>query len=159
MGFGKWIVGGVCAAGAVVAAPVILPVTGLATVVTSGVVGAAASSIYERQMEKARDEGRRESQVSVSNAYEEKMRSQEETFKAKIKEYMEKIGEFKRKLAEYKDREELTQEEIRERDQIIDEMQECIKVLERELSGEDGSMTAYTSEYIVEARNLISAFR
>lgn len=159
MGFGKWIVGGVCAAGAVVAAPVILPATGLATVVTSGIVGAAASSIYERQMEKARDEGRRESQVSVSNAYEEKMRSQEETFKAKIKEYVEKISEYKRKLAEYKDREELTQEEIRERDQIIDEMQECIKELERELSGEDASMTAYTSEYIVEARNLISAFR
>lgn len=158
MGFGKWVLGGVCAVGAVVAAPVVLPTAGLATLVTSGVAGVAAGSLYERQMEKARDEGRRESQVSVSNAYEEKMRNQEQAFKSKIKEEMGKMSELKKKLAEYKEKEKLTQEEIEERDRLIDEMQECINNLEKEFGREDGSMTAFASGYIVEARELISAF-
>lgn len=158
MGFGKWVLGGVCAVGAVVAAPVILPTAGVATVVTSGIAGVAAGSLYERQMEKARDEGRKESQISVSNTYEEKMRNQEQVFKLKIKEYMGKIGELKNKLAEYKEKEKLTQEGIQERDQIIDEMQEYMKKLEEELSGEDSSTTALVSEYICDAKNLIIAF-
>lgn len=159
MGFGKWVLGGVCAVGAVVAAPVVLSAAGVATVVTSGVAGVAAGSIYERQMEKARDEGRKESSISVSNAYEEKMRNQEKIFKEKIKEYMGKIGELKNKLEEYKEKEELTQEELQERDQIIDEMQEYMGKLERELSGEDSSMTDLVSEYLCDAKNLISAFK
>ena len=86
------------------------------------------------------------------------MRNQEQAFKSKIKEEMGKISELKRKLAEYREKEKLTQEEIEERDRLIDEMQECINNLEKELCGEDSSMTAFASEYIVEARELISAF-
>ncbi|MDE7359190.1 MAG: hypothetical protein K2N39_07160 [Lachnospiraceae bacterium] len=124
----------------------------------SGFAGVAAGSLYEILMEKGRDEGRKESLISVSNAYEEKMRNQEQAFKSKIKEEMGKISELKRKLAEYREKEKLTQEEIEERDRLIDEMQECINNLEKELCGEDSSMTAFASEYIVEARELISAF-
>lgn len=158
MGFGKWVLGGVCAVGAVVAAPVVLPTAGLATVVTSGVVGAAASSIYERQMEKARDEGRRDGNVSASKEYEEKYQKQEQIFKAKIKEYMDKINGLKEQLASYKEETELTEEEIRERDQYELELLEYIKKLEEELSGEDSSTTAWVSEYICDARNFVSAF-
>lgn len=188
MGFGKWVLGGVCAVGAVVAAPVVLPAAGFAlassavgatsvglsaglgmmaastgtvaaTAAAAGAAGVVAGAAQEKKREEAYDKGRRDGNVSTSKVYEEKFRSQEQCFNAKTKECMGKISKLEKKLAEFKEKEKMTQEEIRERDQIIDEMQECIKELEKELSGEDGSMTAYTSEYIVEARNLISAFR
>lgn len=45
MGFGKWIVGGVCAVGAVIAAPVVLPVAGVnAAVAALGVGGGALAA-------------------------------------------------------------------------------------------------------------------
>ena len=164
MGFGKWVLGGVCAVGAVVAAPVALPAMG-AAILTSSTVGAttagisaglamlgassgtvatvagaagfAAGAAQEKKREEAYDKGRRDGNVSASKVFEEKMRDQEQFFNAKTKECVSKINELEKKLTEYKDKEELTQEEIRERDQIIDEMLECIKELEKEHSGEE----------------------
>lgn len=151
MGLGKWVVSSMCAAGAVIAAPVILPTAGI-SLLAAGVVGATAGSIYERQMDKARDEGRRESIISVSNTYEEKMRDQEQNFKAKIKEYMYIINKLKGKLKKYKEKVDLTEEELQERDEIEKEMLEYIKKLEEELDGEDSSTTALVSEYISDVR-------
>ena len=71
---------------------------------------------------------------------------------------MDKINGLKEQLASYKEESELTEEEIRERDQYELELLEYIKKLEEELSGEDSSTTAWVSEYICDARNFVSAF-
>ena len=183
MGFGKWVLGGVCAVGAVVAAPVVLPAAGLAIAaapatgaiglsvgsalmgVSAGTAAAAAGAArvavgaaQEKKREEAFDKGRRDGNVSASKEYEEKYQKQEKVFKAKIKEYMDKINGLKEQLASYKEESELTEEEIRERDQYELELLEYIKKLEEELSGEDSSTTAWVSEYICDARNFVSAF-
>lgn len=183
MGFGKWVLGGVCAVGAVVAAPVVLPAAGLAIAaapatgaiglsvgsalmgVSAGTAAAAAGAArvavgaaQEKKREEAYDKGRRDGNVSASKEYEEKYQKQEKVFKAKIKEYMDKINGLKEQLASYKEESELTEEEIRERDQYELELLEYIKKLEEELSGEDSSTTAWVSEYICDARNFVSAF-
>lgn len=145
MGFGKWVLGGVCAVGAVVAAPV-------------GAAGVAVGAAQEKKREEAYDKGRRDGNVSASKEYEEKYQKQEKVFKAKIKEYMDKINGLKEQLASYKEESELTEEEIRERDQYELELLKYIKKLEEELSGEDSSTTAWVSEYICDARNFVSAF-
>lgn len=170
MGFGKWILGGVCAVGAVVAAPVVLPTAGLvaavgstgaaaATAVVAGAAGVAAGAAQEKKREEAYNRGKKEGYVDASEEFEEKCQKQEQIFKAKIKEYINKINELSEKLAEYKKKEKLTQEEIRERDQIIEEMQEYIGKLEEQLNGEDSGTIALASGYITGAKNLISAFR
>lgn len=183
MGFGKWVLGGVCAVGAVVAAPVVLPAAGLAiaaapatgaiglsvgsalmgvsagtAAAAAGAAGVAVGAAQEKKREEAYDKGRRDGNVSASKEYEEKCQQQEKVFKAKIKEYMDKINGLKGQLASYKEESELTEEEIRERDQYELELLEYIKKLEEELSGEDSSTTAWVSEYICDARNFVSAF-
>lgn len=183
MGFGKWVLGGVCAVGAVVAAPVVLPAAGLAiaaapatgaiglsvgsalmgvsagtAAAAAGAAGVAVGAAQEKKREEAYDKGRRDGNVSASKEYEEKYQKQEQIFKAKIKEYMDKINGLKEQLASYKEESELTEEEIRERDQYELELLEYIKKLEEELSGEDSSTTAWVSEYICDARNFVSAF-
>lgn len=183
MGFGKWVLGGVCAVGAVVAAPVVLPAAGLAiaaapatgaiglsvgsalmgvsagtAAAAAGAAGVAVGAAQEKKREEAYDKGRRDGNVSASKEYEEKCQQQEKVFKAKIKEYMDKINGLKEQLASYKEESELTEEEIRERDQYELELLEYIKKLEEELSGEDSSTTAWVSEYICDARNFVSAF-
>lgn len=184
MGFGKWVLGGVCAVGAVVAAPVVLPAAGLAiaaapvtgaigvtaglglaaastgtvaaTAAGAGVIGVAAGVAQEKKLEKAYDRGEKDGRVSTSKVYEEKMRSQERDIKKKIKECMDKIDESKEELSKYKEKEKLTQEELQERDRIEAEMLEYIRKLEEELNGEDSNTTALVSEYINDARNLVS---
>lgn len=183
MGFGKWVLGGVCAVGAVVAAPVVLPAAGLAiaaapatgaiglsvgsalmgvsagtAAAAAGAAGVAVGAAQEKKREEAYDKGRRDGNVSASKEYEEKYQKQEKVFKAKIKEYMDKINGLKEQLASYKEESELTEEDIRERDQYELELLEYIKKLEEELSGEDSSTTAWVSEYICDARNFVSAF-
>lgn len=183
MGFGKWVLGGVCAVGAVVAAPVVLPAAGLAiaaapatgaiglsvgsalmgvsagtAAAAAGAAGVAVGAAQEKKREEAYDKGRRDGNVSASKEYEEKYQKQEKVFKAKIKEYMDKINGLKEQLANYKEESELTEEEIRERDQYELELLKYIKKLEEELSGEDSSTTAWVSEYICDARNFVSAF-
>ena len=187
MGFGKWVLGGVCAVGAVVAAPVVLPAAGFAlassavgatsvglsaglgmmaastgtvaaTAAAAGAAGVVAGAAQEKKREEAYDKGRRDGNVSASKEYEEKCQQQGKVFKAKIKVYMDKINGGKGQLASYKEESELTEEEIRERDQYELELLEYIKKLEEELSGEDSSTTAWVSEYICDARNFVSAF-
>ena len=49
MGFGKFVLGGVCAVGAVIAAPVVVPAAGIAlatsTLTVGGAVGSAAMAV------------------------------------------------------------------------------------------------------------------
>lgn len=187
MGFGKWVLGGVCAVGAVVAAPVVLPAAGFAlassavgatsvglsaglgmmaastgtvaaTAAAAGAVGVVAGAAQEKKREDARDSGKKEGYASAVKECEDKFRKQEQFFKEKTKEYIAKIDELKEKLSKFREKERLTQEELRERDQMENEMLEYIKKLEEELSGEDSSTTALVSEYIFDAKNLISAF-
>lgn len=185
MGFGKWVLGGVCAVGAVVAAPVVLPAAGLAiaaapvtgaigvtaglglaaastgtvaaTAAAAGTVGVVAGAVQEKKQEKAYDRGKNDGRTSTSKVYEEKMQKQEQIFKGKIKEIIGKINELKEELSKYKEIEKLTQEELQERDRIEAEMLEYIKKLEEELKEEDSNTTTLVSEYISDARNLISA--
>ncbi len=45
MGFGKWLVGGVCAVGAVIAAPIVLPIAAGAAVAAAGAAATAAATV------------------------------------------------------------------------------------------------------------------
>lgn len=106
MGFGKYILGGICAAGAVIAAPVVLPAAGLAiatapvtgavglsaglaiagtSAATAGVVAGTAGVIagdimedkeHQEEKESMYRKGRRE----TADAYETKLKKQEEEF-------------------------------------------------------------------------------
>lgn len=186
MGFGKWLLGGVCAVGAVVAAPVLLPAAGLAiaaapvtgaigvsaglgmaaastgtvaaTAAVAGAAGAAAGAMQEKKQEEAYDRGKKDGTASTSKEYEGKFRDQEQAFNAKAKEDVEKINNLAEMLNMYKEKEKLTQEEIKERDRLIDELLESIKNLEGKPSGEDSNTVALVSECISDARNLIATF-
>ena len=106
MGFGKFLIGGICAVGAVVAAPVVLPAAGLAiaaapvtgavgvsaglaiattSAATAGVVAGTAGVIagdimedkeHREEKESMYRKGRRE----TADAYETKFKKQEEEF-------------------------------------------------------------------------------
>lgn len=183
MGFGKWLLGGVCAVGAVVAAPVLLPAAGLAiaaapatgaiglsvgsammgvsagtAAAVAGAAGVAAGAIQEKKQEEAYDRGKKDGTASTSKEYEGKFRDQEQAFNAKAKEDVEKINNLAEMLNMYKEKEKLTQEEIKERDRLIDELLESIKNLEGKPSGEDSNTVALVSECISDARNLIATF-
>lgn len=110
MGFGKFLIGGICAVGAVVAAPVVLPAAGLAiaaapvtgavgvsaglaiattSAATAGVVAGTAGVIagdimedkeHREEKESMYRKGRRE----TADAYETKFKKQEEEFQKKV---------------------------------------------------------------------------
>ncbi len=87
MGFGKYLLGSMCAVGAVIAAPVMLPAAGLmaapvlVNVVPTGII---AGKVHEK---KIKEEARKEGYVEASREYEEKIRLQ-------AKEFLEKKGKW-----------------------------------------------------------------
>ncbi len=130
MGFGKYVLGGICAVGAVIAAPVVLPAAGLgiatsalgatgaglalgtgmmavstgtvaATAVAAGTAGMAVGSAHEKKMDEVRAEGRRNGYIAASQEYEEKLRRQAEIFLKKEGEWKIKSDEYNELLNEY----------------------------------------------------------
>ena len=86
MGFGKYLLGSMCAVGAVIAAPVMLPAAGLmaAPVLVNAVpTGIIAGKVHEK---KVKEEARKEGYVEASREYEERLRLQ-------VEEFLEKKGE------------------------------------------------------------------
>ena len=145
MGFGKFLIGGICAVGAVVAAPVVLPAAGLAiaaapvtgavgvsaglaiattSAATAGVVAGTAGVIagdimedkeHQEEKESMYRKGRRE----TADAYETKLKKQEEEFQ-KIVDKLKADGDKK--------------------DEIINEYEKYIdKLKEMAEKGEGGS--------------------
>lgn len=129
MGFGKYVLGGICAVGAVIAAPVVLPAAGLgiagsalgatgagfalgtgmmaastgtvaATTIAAGTAGVAAGSAYEKKMEEVRAEGRRNGYVAASQEYEAKLRRQIESFRKQKGEWKIREDEYNELLIE-----------------------------------------------------------
>lgn len=119
MGFGKFLVGGVCAAGAIVAAPVILPAVGFAAIGTgaigttvglglmtassttlavgagavAGVAGVAAGASQEKKLDKARQEGCQQGYIKASDRYAAKFKKQGEelsSLREKVDDYIKK---------------------------------------------------------------------
>lgn len=84
MGFGKYLLGSMCAVGAVVAAPVMLPAARLMAVNTIVPAGIVAGKVHEK---KIKEEARKEGYVEASREYEEKLRLQ-------AKEFLEKKGKW-----------------------------------------------------------------
>lgn len=109
MSFGKFLLGGVCAAGAIIAAPIVVPAAGLAiagsaatgmagltlglgmasaapaTVATvagvvAGAAGVTAGAIQEKQVDDARYEGQKSGYNAASKEYENKFRKQVDAF-------------------------------------------------------------------------------
>lgn len=145
MGFGKWLLGGACAVGAVIAAPVVLPAAGFAmmgsavgattlgfaaalelgtasagavaaTAAAAGAAGVAAGSVCEKKADTARSEGRKEGYAAASDEYEKKLRMQAEKF-------IKKERDWKQEKVEY--------------DQLIDKLLAYIKELEEELGSDN----------------------
>lgn len=148
MGFGKWLLGGACAVGAVIAAPVILPAAGFAvmgsavgatavgataglammagtsgavaaTAAAAGAAGVAAGSVCEKKTDTARSEGRKEGYAAASDEYEKKLRMQAEKF-------IKKERDWKQEKVEY--------------DQLVDQLLAYIKELEEELGSDDAKV-------------------
>ncbi len=130
MGFGKYVLGGICAVGAVIAAPVVLPAAGIgiatsalgatgaglalgtgmmavstgtvaATAVAAGTAGMAVGSAHEKKMDEVRAEERRNGYIAASQEYEEKLRRQAEIFLKKEGEWKIKSDEYNELLNEY----------------------------------------------------------
>lgn len=154
MGFGKWVLGGVCAVGAVVAAPVVLPAAGLAAAAgVAGVAGVAAGAVQEKKTENAYNKGRKDGNIEASNVYYEKFWEQADDFYTKWQEQTNIINELRKKVAAYKEKEDLTQEEIEERDQLIEELLERTRQLEEEIKEDESGMTDSMTEYISGTKN------
>ena len=105
MGFGKFLIGGICAVGAVVAAPVVLPAApvtgavgvsaGLAIATTSaatagvvaGTAGVIAGDIMEdKEHQEEKESMYRKGRRETADAYETKFKKQEEEFQKKVDE-------------------------------------------------------------------------
>ena len=135
MGFGKFLVGGLCAVGAVVAAPVVLPTVGLAVAgsaltgaagvtaglaiastsattaaVAAGVAGTAIAGAHEKKMEKREDE-------AVARGVRIGSEGKEELQKAHDKENAEKDAQIQKQKEHIREQDEY----IKEQDEFIDE--------------------------------------
>ncbi len=111
MGFGKYLLGSMCAVGAVIAAPVMLPAAGLmaAPVLVNAVpTGIIAGKVHEK---KVKEEARKEGYVEASREYEERLRLQ-------VEEFLEKKGEREIDRNKYND--------------LLDQYETYIKKLEEE---------------------------
>lgn len=116
MGFGKWLLGGACAVGAVIAAPVVLPAAGFAvmgsavgatavgatagmammagtsgavaaTAAAAGAAGLAVGAASEKKNDEAWSAGFKEGCAAASDIYEEKLRKQAEEFIKKERDW------------------------------------------------------------------------
>lgn len=123
MGFGKFLLGGVCAVGAVIAAPVVVPAAGMAMAtssalgtlglsaglglatastttvatvvgVSAGVAGVAAGAYQEKRVDDARYEGQRSGYEKASKEFELK-------FGKQVNEFTECKKNYERDKAEY----------------------------------------------------------
>lgn len=130
MGFGKWVLGGVCAAGAVIAAPIVVPAAGMAIAgsaatgmvglslglgmatassatiattagVAAGVAGVAAGAAQEKKIDNARVEGKQEGYKKASYEYEVKFCNQADDFLNNKKNWENDRDEYERLLKEY----------------------------------------------------------
>ncbi len=125
MGFGKFILGAVGAAGAVVAAPVILPTvvvsTGMAAAI-GGTVGVAAGAMQEKKVENAYNEGVKHGYDRASQKFAEWAEEYKETFYNQEKE-------FDNTRAIY--------------DELISKMENYIDYLEKQLGNSDEAEREY----------------
>lgn len=140
MGFGKFVLGGVCAVGAVIAAPVVVPaatialatspITGAAGLAAAetllfasstsvavgaaavgGAAGMAAGAAQEKKVNNAYNQGYSEGCSDAGKEYELKLKKQEEVFQGKINEL---------------------KKDAQEKDKLIDLYEVYIEELERE---------------------------
>lgn len=124
MGFGKFLLGGVCAVGAVIAAPIVVPAAGMAIAassvtgaigltaglglvtassatvatvagVTAGVAGVAAGAYQEKQVDDARYEGQHSGYNKASKEYTSKFQKQVAEFTEEKKNLKQNIDEYK----------------------------------------------------------------
>lgn len=133
MGLGKYLFGGVCAVGAVIAAPVALPaaglaiagsaVTGLAGVtvgtgimaagattaaaatagVVAGVAGVTAGALQEKKIDDSYTKGKKEGIVEASAEYEEKLKKQANAFYLKEKDLMNDKADYEQLISDMED--------------------------------------------------------
>lgn len=144
MGFGKFLLGGACAVGAIIAAPVVLPAAGMAiagssltgaagltagmaiagassttAAVVAGAAGVAAGAAHEKKIENAYDKGCKEGYMAASKEYEKKLRDQE--------------AKFNQKITELKSAAERRDAAIIELKNVIEDMTKYIEEQEREI--------------------------
>lgn len=139
MGFGKFVLGGVCAVGAVIAAPAVVPAATLALInpitgtaglaaaetllfasstsvavgaaAVGGAAGMAAGAAQEKKVNNAYNQGYSEGCRDAGKEYELKLKKQEEVFQGKINEL---------------------KKDAQEKDKLIDLYEVYIEELERE---------------------------
>lgn len=116
MGFGKFLLGGVCAVGAVIAAPVVLPTLGTVSLAAGGMgvagtvasmataagaAGVAAGAVHEKMMDNKCDEARREGYNKASRVYKDKFAEQEKAFNDRMKAVEKDSEEYYKLIDEY----------------------------------------------------------
>lgn len=130
MGLGKYVLGGICAVGAVVAAPVVLPAAGFSiaasalgatgagfalgtgmmaastgavatTAVAAGAAGVAVGSVHEKKVDGIRQEGRADGYIAASQEYEEKLTLLEQEFIRDKEKLKGERDKYEELLSEY----------------------------------------------------------
>lgn len=147
MGFGKYIVGGLCAVGAIVAAPVVAPAAGFALLgtagssvgvalmsasattvaatagVAAGAAGVAAGAHQEKKANNKYEQGKRDGYVEASKVYEKKIAEMEAKYNSLADRYDELKDAHKSNLSNDE-----------EKNVIIQQMMMYIKELESEIT-------------------------
>ena len=153
MGKGKWILGGLCALGAIVAAPVVAPVAGMAMLgsssaavgaagigligasstavaagagVAAGAAGVAAGSVREKRDREKYDEGWDDGTIYTAGIYEKKMEALQSHYQKLLNDYEE--------CKKYKDSCDSLVVINDKKDILIQNMQSYIKQLEAEIT-------------------------
>lgn len=134
MGFGKFLLGGVCAVGAVVAAPVVLPAAGLAIAAApvTGLAGVSAGLAIAGTSATTAAAVAGAAGVAVGAAQEKKVvnaykRGCSETAKEYELKFEKQEEYFQRKIDELK-------QDTQKKNELIDIYEEYIRELEREKS-------------------------
>ena len=158
MGFGKFLLGGVCAVGAIVAAPVVLPTAGLAIAASTatgaigttvglavatatpaaaaavaGAAGIAAGSMVEKGIDDARWEGKQSGIKEASEVYEEKLRKQAEEFLAKERVTKEDKEKYVQLITKYKKALDEKEAQLKEMKRLNSDAFDVIAELENEV--------------------------
>lgn len=131
MGIGKYLLGGACAVGAIIAAPVVLPAAGaaimgstvtgvagitvgatiatagttgvIASAATAGAAGLAVGTLKEKKDEKIYNDGKIEGIVEASKEYEEKFKVQANDFYTKKKNWEDDKEEYEQLISDMED--------------------------------------------------------
>lgn len=167
MGFGKFLLGGVCAVGAVIAAPVVVPAAGIAlatsTLTVGGAVGSAAMAVgsgmaLASSATVATAAGVAAGAAGLAAGAAEERKQGELYARGRQDGYIKASKEYEHKLRdqyeEFMNQRKNLQDDIDEYESLIDDYVKCIDDLNEKLSYEQGNAAQLRQELAERQREL-----